>query len=41
MSHPQRIIAYGAAAAALAFVALWYLDPHLMLDLTDALWSCF
>jgi hypothetical protein len=25
----------------LALVALSYLDPHLMLDMADRLWSCF
>ena len=36
-----RIALWSAAGAALALVSLTYLNPHLMLDLADKLWSCF
>jgi hypothetical protein len=32
---------WAGAALALALVALAYLNPHLMLDLSDRFWSCF
>jgi len=37
----QRIALWVAAGIVLALVAGAYLNPHLMLDLADQLWSCF
>ena len=41
MKLAQRVAWWLAATAALALVAMSYLNPHLMLDLADKLWSCF
>lgn len=41
MRLAPRIGLWVAGAAALALVALSYLNPHIMLDLVDKLWSCF
>lgn len=36
-----RVALWSAVGAALALVSLAYLNPHLMLDLADRVWSCF
>lgn len=41
MKLAPRIAAWVAGGGVLALVALSYLNPHLMLDLADKLWSCF
>lgn len=37
----RRWLLRGAAALALALVALSYLSPHLAVDLANQLWACF
>jgi hypothetical protein len=37
----QRIALWVAVGIVLALVAGAYLNPHLMLDMADQLWSCF
>jgi hypothetical protein len=37
----RSALAWVAAAAALAAVFAAYLDPHLMVDLANRVWSCF
>ncbi len=37
----QRVALLAAACIVLALVAMAYLNPHLMLDIADQLWSCF
>ena len=41
MKLAQRVAWWVAATVALLLVAMSYLNPHLMLDLADKLWSCF
>jgi hypothetical protein len=41
MTKPRRALACAAAAAALAAVAAAYLDPHVVVDLANKVWSCF
>lgn len=41
MKLAHRLGAWAAAVAVLALVSMAYLNPHLMLDLADKLWSCF
>ncbi len=41
MTTPRRLLLWAAAAAALAAVAAAYLDPHVMVDLANKVWSCF
>lgn len=41
MKLAPRLLLWAAAAAALAAVALAYLDPHLMVDLANRVWACF
>ena len=36
-----RALAWVAVALALVAVSAWYLDPHLMVDLANKVWSCF
>jgi hypothetical protein len=36
-----RVAGWVAAAAALAAVALAYLNPHLVRDLATRVWTCF
>lgn len=38
---PRRIVAYGAAAAALGLVFAAYLRPDLVMTLANQLWACF
>ncbi|MET0517230.1 MAG: hypothetical protein ABW005_00205 [Burkholderiaceae bacterium] len=40
-SRARRRLAWALAAAALALVALAYLQPALMLSLSQQLWACF
>jgi hypothetical protein len=35
------MLLWAAAAATLAAVAAAYLDPHVMVDLANKVWSCF
>jgi hypothetical protein len=37
----RRVLAWVAAAAALAAVFVAYLSPHTMLDLANRVWACF
>jgi len=37
----KRTLAWAAAAAALAAVFMAYLQPDLMVDLANRVWSCF
>jgi hypothetical protein len=37
----KRALAWSAAAAALAAVFMAYLQPALMVDLANRVWSCF
>jgi hypothetical protein len=37
----KRVMAYGAAALALAAVFVSYLNPHLVVDLAARVWACF
>jgi hypothetical protein len=41
MTTPRRVLVGAAAAAALAAVAMAYLNPHTMVDLANKVWSCF
>jgi hypothetical protein len=41
MTTPRRLLIWSAAAAALAAVAAAYLDPHVVVDLANKVWSCF
>ena len=41
MNLRQRTVAWAAAAAALAFTAAAYLDPQLVVDLANRVWTCF
>jgi hypothetical protein len=41
MRTAHRFAAWVTAGLVLALVSLAYLNPHLMLDLADRLWSCF
>lgn len=41
MKIVPRVIGWAAVVVVLALVAMSYLNPHLMLDLADRLWSCF
>ncbi len=36
-----RLALWAAAILALALVAMAYLNPHLMVDIADQVWSCF
>lgn len=36
-----RLLAWSVALLALGAVFLAYRDPHLMVDLSQRLWSCF
>ena len=40
-SAAGRAAAWALALVMLALVSLTYLNPHLMLDMADRLWSCF
>jgi len=43
MSHRPRItkmLAWLAAGALLLAVFLWYLSPHLVVEMAGRLWSC-
>jgi hypothetical protein len=37
----RGLLAYTAAALALAGVTAMYLSPHLMVDLAARVWACF
>ncbi len=37
----RRALAWTVAALALAAVFAAYLDPHLVVDLTNRVWACF
>lgn len=37
----KRMLAWAAAAAALGAVFMAYLQPDLMVDLANRVWSCF
>jgi hypothetical protein len=41
MTTPRRLLLTAAAAAVLAAVAAAYLDPHVIVDLANKVWSCF
>jgi hypothetical protein len=41
LAFAPRIALWAGAALALALVSWAYLNPHLMLDLADQVWSCF
>jgi hypothetical protein len=41
MTTPRRLLVWAAATAALAAVAAAYLDPHVIVDLANKVWSCF
>jgi hypothetical protein len=41
VTSAQRLLAWATTAAALAAVAAAYLDPQLMVDLANKVWSCF
>jgi hypothetical protein len=41
MRPAARLALWLAAGTALALVALAYLNPHLMVDLANRVWSCF
>lgn len=37
----RRVLAWAAAAAALALVFVAYLNPHTVVDLANRVWACF
>ena len=37
----RRVLLWLAVAAALAGVSAWYLNPHVVVDLANKVWSCF
>ena len=41
MPRAARLLAWTAAAAALALVFALYLNPHLVVDLATRVWACF
>ena len=41
MPRGARLLAWTAAAAALALVFALYLSPHLVVDLANRVWACF
>jgi hypothetical membrane protein len=41
MKRSRRILAWSAAIAALMGVFAAYRNPHLMVDLANAVWACF
>jgi hypothetical protein len=41
MTRGARIVAWGAALAALAAVFSAYLSPQFMFDLASRVWACF
>ncbi|MFN6998316.1 MAG: hypothetical protein ACK4PH_29360 [Aquincola tertiaricarbonis] len=42
MTHrTRRLLAWAGAAAALAAVFMAYLQPSLMVELANQVWSCF
>lgn len=41
LAPAPRIALWTGVVLVLLLVAAAYLDPHLMLDLADRLWSCF
>jgi hypothetical protein len=41
MTRLQRGLGWSAALLALAAVFAAYLDPHLVVDLANRVWSCF
>lgn len=41
MARPLRLLVWGVVGVVLALVFLAYLNPHLMVDLANRLWSCF
>jgi hypothetical protein len=41
MTVLRRALAWAAVASALALTAAAYLDPHVMVDLANRVWSCF
>jgi hypothetical protein len=41
MSWRQRALASAAAAAALALTGAAYLDPQVVVDLANRVWTCF
>lgn len=40
-SRSRRLLAWAGAAAALGAVFMAYLQPTLMVELANQLWSCF
>ena len=36
-----QLLGWAAAVALLVAVAGWYLEPHLVVDLANKVWSCF
>jgi hypothetical protein len=38
---PLRIVVWASVAAALAAVFMAYLNPHVVVDLANRVWSCF
>ena len=41
MSLRRRSLAWAAAAGALALTAAAYLDPQVVVDLANRVWTCF
>jgi len=41
MTHKARFAAYAAAAAALLAVFALYLQPEMMVRLSELMWACF
>ena len=41
MTLRQRALAWSAVAAALALTAAAYLDPQVVVDLANRVWTCF
>lgn len=35
-----RLASLAAAAAVLAAIGAWYLNPHMVVDLANRVWSC-
>ena len=41
MTTRRRLLVWATAAAALAAAGAAYLDPHVVVDLANKVWSCF
>jgi hypothetical protein len=40
-SKAGRVLLWSAVVAALAAVSMAYLNPHVVVDLANKVWSCF